>query len=91
MLLLFHGIHFSKERGCKESTCVDWQCFAACLPLLICRAHFEAGGYFGLSPNQVHFFQQGLLPCLTEEGKVIMENSSKVGVSRVGDTWVTGG
>ena len=43
-----------------------------------CRAHFEAGGYFGLSAGQVHFFQQGFLPCLTEEGKVIMESSSRV-------------
>ncbi|KXZ54652.1 hypothetical protein GPECTOR_4g718 [Gonium pectorale] len=41
-------------------------------------AHFEAGGYFGLQPGQVHFFQQGFLPCLTEEGalgrgKLILE------------------
>ncbi|KAI8462664.1 MAG: nucleotide-diphospho-sugar transferase [Monoraphidium minutum] len=41
-------------------------------------AHFEAGGYFGLDPAQVTFFQQGFLPCMTEEGVVIMESGSKV-------------
>lgn len=30
--------------------------------------HFEAHGYFGLSRDQVHFFQQGFLPCFTEDG-----------------------
>jgi hypothetical protein len=26
----------------------------------------------------VHFFQQGFLPCLQEDGRIIMETSSKV-------------
>uniref|UniRef100_A0A7R9V7G0 UDP-N-acetylglucosamine diphosphorylase n=1 Tax=Chlamydomonas euryale TaxID=1486919 RepID=A0A7R9V7G0_9CHLO len=41
-------------------------------------AHFEAAGFFGLSRDQVHFFQQGFLPCLTEEGKIIMETDSRI-------------
>jgi UDP-N-acetylglucosamine pyrophosphorylase len=44
-----------------------------------CRQHFEAHGYFGLQPSQVTFFQQGFLPCLTEQGAIIMETHSKVG------------
>ncbi|GLC67245.1 hypothetical protein PLESTF_000532900 [Pleodorina starrii] len=36
-------------------------------------AHFEANGYFGLAPEQVTFFQQGFLPCFTEDGKLILE------------------
>jgi hypothetical protein len=43
-----------------------------------CRAHFEEHALFGLSPAQVTFFQQGWLPCLTEEGRIIMESSSSV-------------
>ena len=31
-------------------------------------SHFEEHDYFGLLRDQVHFFQQGFLPCLTEEG-----------------------
>lgn len=36
------------------------------------RRYFEEYRYFGLDPDQVAFFQQGMLPCLTEQGKVIM-------------------
>ena len=31
-------------------------------------SHFEAHSFFGLQREQVHFFQQGFLPCLTAEG-----------------------
>lgn len=31
-------------------------------------SHFESHAYFGLQPSQVTFFQQGSLPCLTEQG-----------------------
>jgi hypothetical protein len=48
-------------------------------PGLTPSAHFEAAQYFGLDPAQVTFFQQGFLPCMTEEGQVIMETPSKVG------------
>lgn len=48
-------------------------------------AHFEAGGYFGLSKDQITFFQQGFLPCMTEEGQIIMETSSKVATAPDGN------
>ncbi|CAN8287488.1 unnamed protein product [Cochlearia groenlandica] len=34
---------------------------------------FESHKYFGLEPDQVTFFQQGTLPCVTKDGKFIME------------------
>ncbi|KAJ0240035.1 UDP-N-acetylglucosamine diphosphorylase 2 [Hirschfeldia incana] len=34
---------------------------------------FESHKYFGLEPDQVTFFQQGTLPCITKDGKFIME------------------
>ena len=39
---------------------------------------FTENDFFGLDPDQVSFFQQGLLPCFTEDGKVILETESKV-------------
>lgn len=47
-------------------------------PLCCCSAHFESHAYFGLCSAQVTFFQQGWLPCMTEEGSILMESSSQV-------------
>ncbi len=35
---------------------------------------FESHSYFGLTPQQVHFFPQGALPALDLEGRVVLEN-----------------
>lgn len=39
---------------------------------------FTSHKYFGLDPEQIVFFDQSDFPCLTPEGKIIMESSSKV-------------
>eukprot|EP00195_Chlamydomonas_chlamydogama_P005792 CAMPEP_0202904818 /NCGR_PEP_ID=MMETSP1392-20130828/31237_1 /ASSEMBLY_ACC=CAM_ASM_000868 /TAXON_ID=225041 /ORGANISM="Chlamydomonas chlamydogama, Strain SAG 11-48b" /LENGTH=471 /DNA_ID=CAMNT_0049592643 /DNA_START=73 /DNA_END=1488 /DNA_ORIENTATION=- len=41
-------------------------------------SHFEEHNFFGLQRSQVTFFQQGFLPCLTEEGKIIMESPQSI-------------
>ncbi|KAJ0980834.1 hypothetical protein J5N97_009089 [Dioscorea zingiberensis] len=42
------------------------------------RNYFESHKYFGLEINQVTFFQQGTLPCVSKDGKFIMETPHKV-------------
>lgn len=42
---------------------------------------FHQNAYFGLSETNVKFFQQGMLPCLTEDGKIIMETPYKVSMA----------
>ncbi|KOO20820.1 udp-n-acetylglucosamine diphosphorylase [Chrysochromulina tobinii] len=37
------------------------------------RAFFRQHAFFGLPEDQVHFFAQGALPCLTPEGKLILD------------------
>jgi UDP-N-acetylglucosamine/UDP-N-acetylgalactosamine diphosphorylase len=37
------------------------------------RKYFSSHKYFGLEPDQISFFQQGTLPCVTKDGKFIME------------------
>ncbi|CAN6619364.1 UDP-N-acetylglucosamine pyrophosphorylase [Trichomonascus vanleenenianus] len=39
---------------------------------------FADNGYFGLDPANITFFEQGVLPCLTPEGKIILANKSTV-------------
>lgn len=40
--------------------------------------YFKENDYFGLSPNNVIFFEQGVLPCFTFDGKIILEKPHKI-------------
>ncbi|KAJ0975911.1 hypothetical protein J5N97_017876 [Dioscorea zingiberensis] len=42
------------------------------------RKFFESHKYFGLEADQVTFFQQGTIPCVSRDGRFIMETSYKV-------------
>ncbi|EEE67423.1 hypothetical protein OsJ_24763 [Oryza sativa Japonica Group] len=44
----------------------------------ITRKFFESRKYFGLEADQVTFFQQGTLPCVSADGRFIMETPYKV-------------
>ena len=46
---------------------------------------FKSNDYFGLPPSSVVFFQQGVLPCLTTDGKIIMTSKSEVAVAPDGN------
>ena len=47
--------------------------------------YFEKKSFFGLSKDGVYFFKQGMLPCFTNEGKIIMETPSKVAMAPDGN------
>ncbi|PON37837.1 UTP--glucose-1-phosphate uridylyltransferase family [Parasponia andersonii] len=42
------------------------------------RKFFESHKFFGLEPDQVIFFQQGTIPCVSNDGRFIMETPYKV-------------
>jgi len=49
------------------------------------RDFFSSNNYFGLPEAEVIFFCQGTLPCLTLEGKIIMESSGVIAQAPAGN------
>ncbi|KAE8216830.1 hypothetical protein CF327_g13 [Tilletia walkeri] len=47
--------------------------------------YFKKHNFFGLQPDSVVFFQQGTLPCLTEEGKIMLSPSGAVATAPDGN------
>ncbi|KAI9502647.1 UDP-N-acetylglucosamine pyrophosphorylase [Coemansia spiralis] len=46
---------------------------------------FADSNFFGLNPDDVYFFRQGVLPCFDLEGKIMLEKPGKVAVAPDGN------
>ncbi|GAA5914971.1 UDP-N-acetylglucosamine diphosphorylase [Sporobolomyces salmoneus] len=46
---------------------------------------FRQNKYFGLEEEQIIFFEQGVLPCLTDDGKIFLDTPSSVAVAPDGN------
>ncbi|MEC5126385.1 UDPGP type 1 family protein [Verrucomicrobiales bacterium BCK34] len=42
---------------------------------------FETNEYFGLSPEKVHFFSQGLMPAVDADGKILLAGKANIALS----------
>ncbi|KAJ3564551.1 hypothetical protein NP233_g8230 [Leucocoprinus birnbaumii] len=69
----------------KGSVIIPWYVMTSGPTRRNTEEFFKENSYFGLAPANVIFFEQGTLPCLTTEGKVILETPSRVAVAPDGN------
>lgn len=62
----------------KEEVVVPWYVMTSGPTRRPTEKFFEENNYFGLQKENVYIFEQGVLPCISNEGKILMESKSKV-------------
>ncbi|KAF4381308.1 hypothetical protein CsatB_001238 [Cannabis sativa] len=64
--------------GSSGSMQIHWYIMTSPFTDEATRKFFESHKFFGLEPDQVTFFQQGTIPCVSKDGRFIMETPYKV-------------
>lgn len=74
-----------KQKDTSETPTVPWYVMTSGPTRKPTQKFFEDNNYFGLSKDNVIIFEQGVLPCISNEGKILMESKSKVAVAPDGN------
>lgn len=73
----------AEKKSGKKNIVVPWYVMTSGPTRKPTEEFFKEHDYFGLSEDDVVIFEQGILPCIGNDGKILMESKSKVYVRRL--------
>lgn len=60
---------------------IDWYIMTSPVNHDATRQFLESNGFFGLAPQRVHFFQQGVMPAFDRQGKILLDQPHRLALS----------
>jgi len=74
-----------QELAGAKSKPVNWYVMTSENSKEVVKSYFEKNNYFKVDKEKVHFFEQGTMPCISKDGKVLLDSKSKLSKSSDGN------
>ena len=68
----------AEKKSGKKNLVIPWYVMTSGPTRKPTETYFQENDYFGLCHDDVLIFEQGVLPCISNEGKILLESKSKV-------------